>query len=50
MHWPWARNHFKMDQAVLSGDTIATGANIEVLYGMANNACPMRDNSVIQCV
>jgi hypothetical protein len=40
----------RVDQAVLPGDTIATGANSEVLYVMANNAYLMRDNSVIQFV
>ncbi len=40
----------KVDQAVLPGDTIATGARSEVLYVMANNAYLMRDHSVIQFV
>jgi len=43
-------SHAKVDQAVMPGDTIATGANSEVLYVMANNAYLMRDNSVIQFV
>ncbi len=38
----------RVDQAVLQGDTIATGANSEVLYVMANNAYLMRDNSQVR--
>lgn len=38
----------RVDQAVLQGDTIATGAGSEVIYVMGNNAYLMRDNSTVQ--
>ena len=38
----------RVDQAVLQGDTMATGAGSEVIYVMGTNAYLMRDNSTVQ--
>lgn len=38
----------RVEQAVLQGDTITTGAGSEVIYVMGNNAYLMRDNSSMQ--
>ena len=38
----------RVDQPVLPGDNMTTGANSEVLYVMADNAYLMRENTTIQ--